>query len=249
MARIGLMLYSVRRACADDFEATLRAVAAIGYTGVEVFDLHGHAVSDVRGWLDACNLDVCGLHAPLDSVEANLVSLAATAEALGTKRLVVSWVSPPTSAADVEAIRGRLEAAEASARDLGLTLGFHNHDGELRVFGDGPSLLERLLVEMPQLELELDLGWVWYAGADPVMLVERTNGRAPLVHIKDFLNRDEHSYCAVGDGAVGYDVLAPAAVTAGVEWLLVEQDEVEGPELGAAARSFEALTSFVAVAA
>jgi sugar phosphate isomerase/epimerase len=248
MARIGLMLYSVRRACADDFESTLRAVTAIGYTGVEVFDLHGHAATDVRGWLDQCDLDVCSLHAPLDSVETNLVSLAATAEALGTSRLVVSWVSPPTSAADVAAIRDRLEAAEVAARDLGLTLGFHNHDAELRVFGDGPSLLDRLLAELPQLELELDLGWVWFAGADPAALVERANGRAPLVHIKDFLNRDEHSYCAVGDGAVGYDIVAPTAVAAGVDWLLVEQDEVDGPELVAAARSFAALTSFVAVA-
>ena len=249
MARIGLMLYSVRRACADDFESTLRAVAAIGYTGVEVFDLHGHAATDVRGWLDQCDLDVCGLHAPLDSVEANLANLAATAETLGTTRLIVSWVSPPASATDVATIRDRLEAAEAAARDLGLTLGFHNHDGELRVFGGEPSLLDRLLAEMPQLELELDLGWVWFAGADPVALVRRAGERAPLVHIKDFLNRDEHSYCAVGDGAVGYGLVAPAAVAAGVDWLLVEQDEVEGPELDAAARSFEALTSFVAVAA
>ena len=61
MARIGLMLYSVRRACADDFQGTLRTIAAMGYAGVEVFDLHGHAVADVRGWLDDDGLDVCGL--------------------------------------------------------------------------------------------------------------------------------------------------------------------------------------------
>ena len=42
MARVGLMLYTVRRACSEDFEATLRSVAAMGYDGVEVFDLHGH---------------------------------------------------------------------------------------------------------------------------------------------------------------------------------------------------------------
>ena len=249
MARIGLMLYSVRRACADDFQATLRAIAAMGYAGVEVFDLHGHDVAEVRGWLDGYGLSVCGLHAQLVAVEDDLATLAATAKALGTSRLVVSWVSPPTSAADVAAIRDRLEVAETAASRLGLTLGFHNHDGELRAFGDDLSLLEQLLADLPQLELELDLGWVWFTGADPAALVTRANGRAPLVHIKDFRNREEHSYCAVGDGAVGYDIVAPAAVAAGVDWLIVEQDEVEGPELDAAARSLAALVGFVAEAA
>jgi len=246
MPRIGLMLYSVRRACADDFQGTLRTIAAMGYAGVEVFDLHGHDVTDVRGWLDDDGLDVCGLHAPLVAVEEDLATLVETSRALGTNRLVVSWVSPPTSAADVTSIRDRLTAATAATSRLGLTLGFHNHDGELRAFGDDPPLLEQLLAGVPELFLELDLGWVWFAGVDPAALVTRANGRVPLVHVKDFLNREEHSYCPVGDGAVGYDVVAPAAVAAGVEWLLVEQDEVEGPELAAAARSLEALTNFVA---
>jgi len=249
MARIGLMLYSVRLACADDFQGTLAAIAALGYEGVEVFDLHGHAVTDVRGWLDELGLAVCGLHAPLDAVEADLAGLAATAQALGTSRLVVSWVSPPASAADVTEIRDRLVAAAAATSRLGLALGFHNHDGELRSFGDDSSLLEQLLADVPELFLELDLGWVWFAGADPSALVARVNGRAPLMHIKDFRNRDEPSFCPVGDGAVGYDVVAPAAVASGVEWLLVEQDEVDGPELDAASRSLKALADFVSVSA
>ena len=51
MTQVGLMLYSARRACAEDFEATLRAVAAMGYDGVEAFDLHGHGVARcAAGW-------------------------------------------------------------------------------------------------------------------------------------------------------------------------------------------------------
>ncbi len=125
MAHLGLMLYSVRRACAEDYEGTLRAVAEMGYTGVEAFDLHGHDVTEVRGWLDRFGLAVCGLHAPLVAVETDLPGLAETVGGLGAERLVVSWVSPPTSAADVAAIRDRLAAAAASAaaarRDAGLS--------------------------------------------------------------------------------------------------------------------------------
>jgi sugar phosphate isomerase/epimerase len=248
MARVGLMLYSVRRACAADFEATLRLIAEMGYTGVELFDLHGHAAADVRRWLDRDNLTVCGLHAPLDAVEAHLERLSETACALGTSRLIVSWVSPPASAADVARIRERLEVAALAAGKLGLSLGFHNHDGELRIFADEPALLDQLLDGVPELFLELDLGWAWFAGADPAELVTRAGARCPIVHIKDFRTREEPAYCPVGDGLVGYDVVAPAAAAAGAEWLLVEQDEVDGSELAAAARSFDALTGHLAEA-
>ena len=135
-------------------------------------------------------------------------------------------------------------------RELGLALGFHNHDGELRVFGDGPPLLERLLVEMPELvpRARPRLGVVRRRRSRE--LVARAGGRAPLVHIKDFRTRDERRPTAPSATAPSAtSVVAPAAVAAGVEWLLVEQDEVEGPELDAAARSFEALDGFVAVAA
>ena len=203
MARIGFMLYSARRACAEDFEATLRAVAAMGYDGVEAFDLHGHDVVEVRGWLDELELDACGLHAPLVSVEADIASLAATARGLGTDRLVVSWVSPPTSAAEVADIHARLVALAPAAAELGIRLGFHNHDAELRRFDGEPALLERLLAETPELFLELDLGWAWYAGVDPADLVTRAAGRVPLVHIKDFRTRETPSFCPVGDGASG----------------------------------------------
>ena len=47
--RVGLMLYSVRDACAADLEGTLREVAALGYQGVEIVDLFGHSPATVVG--------------------------------------------------------------------------------------------------------------------------------------------------------------------------------------------------------
>ena len=244
-ARTGLMLYSVRRACAEDFEATLRAVAEMGYAGVELFDLHGHNAVEVRGWLDELGLDVCGLHAPLAAVESDLEGLAATALALGTDRLVVSWAPQPTSAGDTADLHRRLVTAAAAAAEHRVRLGFHNHAGELKSFDGEPALLERLLTDTSGLFLELDLGWAWYAGADPADLVTRAAGRAPLVHVKDFhRNGGEPSFCPVGDGDVGYEHVVPAALAAGVEWLLVEQDQVDGAELDAAARSLAAVARF-----
>jgi sugar phosphate isomerase/epimerase len=245
MARIGLMLWTVRAECDSAFEPTLREVARMGYEGVELFDLHGHEPDEVAAWLADTGLVACGRHAPLDAVESQLPALAAEARTLGWRRLVVSWVDP--SELGPELVH-RLTAAASAAAAHGLELGFHNHDAEVKPRDGGDSFLDELLAT-GALFLELDLGWAWYAGADPLALLGRARDRCPLVHVKDFSSREPGSFAPVGDGAIGYERVAPAAVAAGAEWLLVEQDETDGPPLEAARRSLEALTAIVQVPA
>jgi sugar phosphate isomerase/epimerase len=239
VARVGAQLYSLREECERDLEGTLRALAALGYEGVELFSLHGHDAAAVRRWLDELGLAACGRHARLEALETELDGLAVEAQALGVERLVLSWVDP----ASIPQAAGRIGALSEPVRAHGLELGVHNHDAEVRPLADGRSFLDLLLEH--DLFLELDLGWVWWTGTDPVALLERSRGRCPLVHVKDFLARGELSFCPVGDGSVGYERVAPAAVAAGAEWLIVEQDRTDGPELDAAARSIAALRSML----
>jgi sugar phosphate isomerase/epimerase len=253
------MLYTVRDECARAFEPTLREVAEMGYDGVEIFDLHGHEPGEIASWLADTGLVACGRHATLDTIESQLPALAAEAEALGWRRLVVSWVDPARIGPE---LLQRLTAASAAAAEHGLQLGFHNHDAEVKPRDGGASFVDELLAG-DDLFLELDLGWTWYAGADPYALLRRAHGRCPLVHVKDFYSRElgasgpasdvagyervvpAENFVPVGDGAVGYERLVPAAIAAGAEWLLAEQDETDGPSLEAARRSFEALSGMV----
>jgi sugar phosphate isomerase/epimerase len=230
MTRVGLMLYTVREAAARDFEATLREVAAFGYEGVELFDLHGHRPEIVGGWLQELGLVACGRHARLEAIESQLPELAAEAEALGWRRLVISWVDP----AELNtATLARIATAASAVAERDLELGYHNHDAEVE---------QGFLGRLPAgVFLELDTGWAWYAGADPVTFL----GRGPLVHIKDLRARGERSFCPVGDGAVGFERVVPAAARAGAEWLIVEQDESEGSELEAARRSLAAVITML----
>jgi sugar phosphate isomerase/epimerase len=230
MTRIALQLYSVRRSAADDFEATLRATAGFGYEGVEIFDLHGHEAATVADWLGQLGLVAASRHARLEEIESALPELAAEAAVIGWKRLVISWVDP----AELDtATLARIATAASAVAAQGFELGYHNHDAEVE-----QGFLERL---PPTVFLELDAGWAWYAGVDPVTLL----GRGPLLHVKDFRVRGERSYCPVGDGAVGYERIIPAAVLAGVEWLIVEQDETEGSELDDARRSLAAVITML----
>jgi sugar phosphate isomerase/epimerase len=250
MARVGLQLYTVRDECARDLEGVLRAAAALGYEGVEVVDLYGHGAGQVRAWLDELGLVAAGRHALVEPLESDLPALAAELRVLGTDHVALAWIEAPTTVEHARAWVERIAAIAAHAQELGLRLGFHNHAGELRPLGDGSSLLS-LLGELPShlLWLELDLGWIWEAGADPVDLLERYRGRTPLVHVKDFAAHGGTAFCPVGDGQVGYERVLPAAIAADVEWLIVEQDEIDGAALPAVERSLEAVQRMLGVTA
>jgi len=230
------MLYTLRDQCERDLRATLRSVARLGYEGVEFWQLHGHEPGRVREWLDELGLIAVGRHAALGLLESELALLADEVRALGTDRVALSFIEP--EAASVERIA---EVARAAA-GAGLRFGFHNHAAELRPLVGGSTFLD-LLRELPPalLWFELDLGWVWHAGVDPVAELAKTSGRCPLVHVKDFSSREVRHDVPVGDGAVGYERILPAAVEAGAQWLLVEQDEVGQRPLEALERSFAAV--------
>jgi sugar phosphate isomerase/epimerase len=248
VSRIALQLYTVRDACADDLAGALATTAGCGFEGVEVYDLCGHSADTVRELLDENGLVACGRHAGLPLVESELEGLASELRILGTDRLIVSWVEPPGTAAEADAIRNRLVTAAERAAALGLRLGFHNHDGELVALEDGRTLLDRLL-DAPKalLFLELDLGWVWYAGREPLDLLERLGERAPLVHVKDMRRDGEPVHVPLGGGDIDYLRLGEVAEQAGVEWLIVEQDETEGAAFEAVGVSIAALQQLLEV--
>jgi sugar phosphate isomerase/epimerase len=249
VSRLALQLYTVRDECAADFPGALGRTASLGFEGVELHDLHGRSAEEVRGLLDRHGLEACARHTLLEAVEADPDGLARELEALGTDRLVVAWIPPPGTAREADAAVERLVAAADRVASLGVRLGFHNHDGELALLDDGTRMLDRLLAEDVPLFLELDLGWAWYAGVDPFELVARADGRVPLVHVKDLRRADGPTHVALGDGEIDYEALGASAAAAGVEWLVVEQDETDGQGFEAVARSVTHLLTLLEVPA
>jgi sugar phosphate isomerase/epimerase len=239
MASIGLALYTVRDDCERDLAQTLRDVAALGYQGVEFYSLYGNDPADVRRWLDELGLVASSRHTQLAVLEGDLRLLAGEVATLGTDRVAQSWIDPLSSLDEAKRWAERVVAIAGRVAEQGLRFGFHNHWTE-PVPREGVSFLD-LLLEQPAelLWLQLDLGWIWEAGADPATWLDKARGRSPVVHVKDFRDRGTATHCPVGDGEVGYDRVLPVAVEAGVEWLLVEQDETDGPALAAAERSLD----------
>ena len=243
---VGLALDTLRDECARDPVGTLRAVAGMGYEGVELYDLLGLEPGELRALLDDVGLEVVSRHSRLEAIENGIDELAAQLRVLGSDRLVLAWIPPPTSSLEAERAVERIGAAARRTQAAGLRFGFHNHDGELRAFEDDRTVVDRLLeLDDELLFLEIDLGWAWYAGVEPDQLVARAARRVPLVHVKDLTTGTAVRHVPVGDGDIDYARILPAIGGLGVEWLVVEQDETDGDGLDAAGRAVAAVTAMV----
>lgn len=239
--RIAYQLYSARVSAADDFQAVIAAIGGLGYDGVEFAGLHGHDVGVVRGWLDAAGLVACAVHTSVARLEADTSAIVDEAKALGTDRVILAHVPAPTSDAEADAAAGLIARLGREVEAVGGRYAFHNHAAEL-VDLDGASTIARLVAASPSIELELDLGWAWIADVDPLGLLGSLPGRVPLVHVKDFTEHDSDTCCPIGEGVMDWAALLPTtAATAGIEWIVVEQDETAGDEVGEAARSLSGI--------
>jgi len=133
----------------------------------------------------------------------------------------------------------------ASLRQIGIALGYHNHNVEFAPIG-GTTGWDVLVRETdPRLvSFEVDIGWVAAAGLDPVDFLHRIRGRTRWMHIKDLTEQTAPNFalsmtsCEVGAGKLDWQRILPAARAAGVQHYYVEQEPPFGiPRMEAAARS------------
>lgn len=224
---IGLQLYTVRELTARDMLGTLERLATIGYRAVEFAGYGNAGVRDVRAALDAHGITAVGAHVALDNFESRLGQTIDELHMLGCRYAIVPWVSEERrgSLAEAQRLAEGLNRLGEQVRAAGLRFAYHNHAFEFDPI-DGTSLWDVLVRETdPDLvAFELDVFWAQYAGCDPVTMIERLTGRLPLLHAKDISQNDSQADAPVGDGSLPWPRMLEAAESAGVEWLIVEQD-------------------------
>lgn len=248
---IALQLYSVRANMAEDFEGTLKKVKEMGYDGVEFAGLYGTSAADVKRMCEEIGLIPVSAHVPFTDMMANPSILETYAE-IGCRYVVIPYLNDeyrPGKEKFQEVIEGAKRLGK-KAKDLGLQLAYHNHDFEFTKI-NGEYALDILYKEVPAelLQTQLDTCWVNVGGEDPVAYIRKYNGRAEMVHLKDFVGKQsENMYALIGidedeekntggkfefrplgKGVQDFPAILCAAKDAGTKWVIVEQDS---PSLG-----------------
>ncbi|MCR2806160.1 sugar phosphate isomerase/epimerase family protein [Paenibacillus soyae] len=242
---IGLQMYTLRDATAQDFEGTLRQVAALGYEGVEFAGYGDIPAERMRDLLQELGLKAIGSHIGLHLLENNLDNEIAYLKTIGAKYAICPWL--PVEARDTEAWRTHLvnfEKYGARFAEEGIVFCYHNHDFEFEVEIDGQivfdALYERITPE--KLQVEMDIGWVQYSGVDPLAYIRKYAGRLPLLHLKDYRGGEKGKQIdtvELGRGDLPLNAIIETASEASVEWLIVEQDTCANPPLESVATSME----------
>jgi sugar phosphate isomerase/epimerase len=223
---IALQLYSIRNECAEDLPGTLRAVADMGYDGVEFAGYHGFEASELRGLLDDRGLRVAGTHIGIDTLLGDELekTVAFNAE-LGNRFLIVPGL-PAQYTDSLDAWKRTADTFNEIAARLqphDMFTGYHNHMHEFAPV-DGCVPFELFFDNTSErVCLQPDTGNARHGGADVLPYIEKYAGRSRTVHLKEYAADNDKAL--VGEGDIDWQRCFQLSETVGgTEWYIVEQE-------------------------
>ena len=253
--KVGIQLYGVKNAMAEDFEGTLKAIKDMGYEYVEFAGYYGRSAEEIKAILDKLGLKCVSVHQGLDFFDDDADAAAEFLKTFGTKYSVIPWYGKEKLAGTDgwDATKERFTKVAKVLKAHGMKLGYHNHDFEFERF-DGKFLHAHIFDSIPAdlIDPEFDTCWVRYAGILPEEKIREFKGRVEIVHLKDFTcktlaggpvydlidasgkglgtTREENNFefRPLGMGMQKFEDILAACEECGTEYVIVEQDKVYG---------------------
>ena len=242
----GLELYSVREELKKDPAGTVRAVAEMGYEGVEFyapyFEWSEAQTKQMRKLLDDLSIRCFSTHNDSSNLSPEKIGRARDFNLiLGSKYVVMASAKPQPGLDGWKTVADALNAAADQLETSGLKAGYHNHRLEFTAV-DGQRPMEILAKNTkPSVMLQLDVGTCLEAGSDPVAWIHANPGRIRSLHLKDWSPEPEKGYKVLfGEGAGEWKNIFEAAESGGgVEYYLIEQEGSRFTELDTARRCLQ----------
>jgi sugar phosphate isomerase/epimerase len=246
----GLELYSVREELKKDPEGTVRAVAQMGYQGVEFyapyFDWSESQAKQMKKLLDDLGIGCFSTHNESSYLSADKIGRARDMNLiLGSKYVVMASSDPKPGLDGWKAVADTLNVAADQLESSGLKAGYHNHKREF-VPVESQRPIEILAKNTKaSVMLQLDVGTCLEAGSDPVAWIRANPGRIRSLHLKDWSPEPAKGYTVLfGEGAAQWKNIFEAAETGGgVEYYLIEQEGSRFTELDSARRCLQSFRS------
>ena len=244
--KVGLQLYTVRDECAKDFDGVIKAVAKMGFTGVEFAGYYGRTAEQLRKLLDENHLQCYGSHIGLDQLEGDKFDKTVEFNKILGNKLVVVASLPHERLATKQAIIETAKEFSEIGKKLekhGMMIGYHNHAAEFKVV-DGETVWQTFFSNADKrVVIQFDTGNAMGAGAHAEDYLTKFPGRVLSVHFKDFSKTN--SEALLGEGDVNWPAAVPLMKgKAGVRWYIIEQESYPFPSLVCAEkclRTFEKL--------
>ena len=243
--KIGSPLFIVREQAEKDLLGVLEKIAAIGYDGVEFVGLYGNDPAVLRRHMDALGLRTISSHVSITDFLAKPEETLQDYKTLGSEYITLA-VQRDCAVYGSPEYAALLESLQALCRlcyDNGITPLYHNHNHE---FAASPDYVTAFMDDCAGagLCLEPDLGWMAYAGADPVAYLRKYRDRTPVIHMKDIYVEDfskigpaaDHGgrrndpetgffeFRPTGYGIMNFPRLLPLCLACKPKWIIADHD-------------------------
>lgn len=239
---VGLQLYTIRDAIADDLLGSLQKVSDMGYKYVELADykdgmFYGKAPKEFKKIVTDLGMEILSSHTQVEAAGItmdNAQKMADDHAELGVKYCVQPWVNDEDR--NIETYKKMIADWNQVAdvmNGVGIQFGYHNHNFE---FANLDGIIPYYDIFLPEMDknlitMELDLYWATKAGQDPVEMFEKYPGRFQLWHVKDMAEKSEPYYevekadiTSVGAGVIDFKRIFAAKEKAGMKNFFVEDD-------------------------
>jgi sugar phosphate isomerase/epimerase len=252
---ISVQLFSIHDELDADLDGSLGKLAATGLTTVEPFNFV-HRADALKASFDRYGLRSPTAHAALVEREVTTPDgvitrppaeeVFAAAQQLGVQVVIEPHVPLARwqTLEDLQRSADRLNDAAAKAAELGLKVGYHNHDHELSATIDGTPALEVFAGLLdPAVVLEVDLYWAAAGGVDPVGLLGRLGDRVIAVHVKDGpitpgMSSRQRPLDQQPAGRGDVPLVAALETAKSAEYAVIEFDHYEGDTFAGIAESY-----------
>lgn len=236
--KIGLQLYSVRDACAQDFEGTVREVAKMGFTGVEFAGYYGRTAEQVKKMLDDNGLKCYGTHTQLgDLLGENFDKTVQFHKVIGAPIVIVPSLPHDRIATRAKIIEtaGILSDIASKLKKHKLQFAFHNHAAEFQKV-EGELIYTTLFNHCNKdVRIQFDTANAKSAGADAAEFFKMFPNRTVSVHVKDFSATNHDAL--LGEGDVKWPDVLPFWKRRGAPtWFIIEQESYPVSSLECARR-------------
>ncbi len=250
---VALELYSVRHELKKDLRGTLKAVAEMGYQGVEFAGAPEYNPQELRSLLEEFSLVCCGWHTPFDLVQdEKLEGTIAFNKAVGNSRIIVPGIPERLrrTREDWLKLAGFFNQLAGKLATHGMVTGYHNHHIEF-VPLNGERPWDTFFGNTnASVIMQLDTGNAIFGGADPVALLQKYPGRAGTVHLKPYSKQagekdGEQGFRALigEDDTPWQEIFQLCETVGGTQWYIIEYESDAYPPLEAVAGCLQGLKS------
>ncbi|HLO60775.1 MAG TPA: sugar phosphate isomerase/epimerase [Bacteroidales bacterium] len=264
---LALQLYTIRDAMKADVPGSLKKVSDIGFKYLELAGysdrkFYGMEPDAFKKLVNDLGMEILSSHTQVEAQGITLDNAKYMAEdhaKLGVKYCIQPWVV--AEARTVDSYKKMVQdwnQVGKIMKENGIQFGYHNHNFE---FANLNGVVPYFDIIMPGLDkdlvtMELDLFWVNKAGQDPVDLFKKYPGRFQLWHMKDMFTKEapkfttdgETDFAPVGAGVIDFKRILAAKDTAGMKYMIVEQDSTkDGKPFDAIKTSITNLTTKILV--